>query len=57
VPSAADIEACSRQASARLEGQDRSDEDAPDRKPDGGFREAYASCLQARGFKRPGGDD
>jgi hypothetical protein len=57
VPSAADIEACSRQASARLEGQDRSDEEAADRKPDPTFREAYASCLQARGFRRPTGDD
>jgi hypothetical protein len=40
-----------------MEVQDRPDEDAQDRKQDGGFREAYASCLQARGFKRPGGDD
>jgi hypothetical protein len=56
-PTAADIDACSRQAFAQTEAPDKDADDTQDRKDDRAYRDAYASCLQSRGFKKPRGDD
>lgn len=57
VPSQADVDACARYATVQAEEHDKAAEDDQDRKSDEAYQKAYASCMQARGFKKARSDD
>jgi len=51
-PSQADVDTCVRYATAQADEHDKGADDDQDRKADEAYQKAYASCLQARGYKK-----
>jgi outer membrane biosynthesis protein TonB len=56
-PTQADVDACARYATVQAEEHDKAAEDDPDRKAGDAYQKAYASCMQARGYKKTRSDD